>query len=219
LSDEKIAKAEVTVEQLLRESQLRVLSLKTVLSWMHVLGFKYESRKKHFYVDNHERSEVKKYRDKDFILRYLDREFRQHRWIRLLETDAQKYIDDGEISETHGYNYVQNGIEFVEYHVDHHVDFQKMGADAHAFGGLLSVRMPPGSKPVIVVGQDEAIFKQYLSMWKAWSGPGGLKAYNGSHGEGIVGVVVLNGEAKLLAVVELVTSIFREAAKIDYRRA
>ena len=59
LTDDAIATAKVTVEQLLKESRLRVLSLETVLSWMHKLGFKYETRKAHFYVDSHEKPEVK----------------------------------------------------------------------------------------------------------------------------------------------------------------
>ena len=67
LTDDAIATAKVTVEQLLKESRLRVLSLETVLSWMHNLGFKYETRKAHFYVDSHEKPEVKKYRDSEFI--------------------------------------------------------------------------------------------------------------------------------------------------------
>ena len=65
LTDEKIDSSEVTVEQLLKESRLSVLNLDTVLSWMHQLGFKYETRSKHFYVDNHKKPEVKKYHDGD----------------------------------------------------------------------------------------------------------------------------------------------------------
>ena len=77
-----------------------------------------------------------------------------------MKKDAKKYIGNGEITEAQGYNFVQKGIELVKYHVDYHANFQRMGADAHDFGSLLSVRMPPGSKPVIVIGQDEAIFSR-----------------------------------------------------------
>ena len=41
------------------------------------------------------------------------------------------------------------------------------------FGGNLSVRKPTGSKTVIFVGQDEAIFKQFLFLTKIWVGPSG----------------------------------------------
>ena len=143
---------------------------------MHQLGFKYETRSKHFYVDNHEKPEVKWYRDVGYVPRYLDREFRQHRWVQLLIEEAEKMIADGEIGEAQGLRFERDGKWYIEYHVDHHPTFQHLGAEKHQFGGLLSVRMPEGVLPVIVLGQDEAIFKQFLSWWKAWSGPGGLKA-------------------------------------------
>ena len=36
--------------------------------------------------------------------------------------------------------------------------------------------MPEGVLPIMVIGQNKAILRQLLSLWKAWSGPGGLKA-------------------------------------------
>ena len=85
-------------------------------------------------------------------------------------------IADGEIGEGQGYKYKKDGQTYVECHVDIHPELARLGAELHMFGGLLSVRKPPGTLPIIIFGQDEAIFKQYLSWWKAWSGPGGLKA-------------------------------------------
>jgi len=61
VSDEDIDNVEVTTDQLLRESGLRVLNLETVCCWMRALGFKYEHVKSHFYVDCHEKPEVKAY--------------------------------------------------------------------------------------------------------------------------------------------------------------
>ena len=61
VSDEDIDDVEVTTDQLLRESDLRVLNLETVCRWMRALGFKYERVKSHFYVDCHEKPEVKAY--------------------------------------------------------------------------------------------------------------------------------------------------------------
>ena len=60
----------------------------------------------------------------------------------------------------------------VEFHVDHHPDFQDL-AEELPFGGDLSVRKPPNLKPAIVFGQDECIFKQYAFTPKAWSTPDG----------------------------------------------
>ncbi len=44
------------------------------------------------------------------------------------------------------------------------------------FGGNLSVRKSIDSKTVIFVGQDEAIFKQFLYLHKVWVGPNGERA-------------------------------------------
>ena len=43
------------------------------------------------------------------------------------------------------------------------------------FGGNLSVRKPIGSTTVMYVGQDEAIFKQFLFSNKMWVGPSGQR--------------------------------------------
>ena len=143
---------------------------------MHVLGFRYEAKKKHFYVDTHKAPEVVKYRDEVWGPRYMERELRMHRWIRMSVEEAKVFIEKGEIGEGQGHRFTCNGEERIEYHVDDHPTFLELGAAAHRFGGLLSVRMPPNVLPIMLFGQDEAIFKQYLSHWKAWTAPGGLKA-------------------------------------------
>jgi len=43
------------------------------------------------------------------------------------------------------------------------------------FEGNLSIRKPIGSFAVIYVGQDEAIFKQFLFSNKMWVGPSGQR--------------------------------------------
>ena len=106
----------------------------------------------------------------------MERELRMHRWIRLSVEEAKVFIEKGEIGEGQGHRFTCNGEERIEYHVDDHPTFLELGAAAHRFGGLLSVRMPPNVLPIMLFGQDEAIFKQYLSHWKAWTAPGGLKA-------------------------------------------
>ena len=59
-------------------------------------------------------------------------------------------------------NYVH---DFLEYHVNMLPQFQyivdKIG-DKGNFGGWLSFRMNLGERPVICLGQDEAIFKHYI---------------------------------------------------------
>ena len=43
------------------------------------------------------------------------------------------------------------------------------------YGGKLSVRAPPKSKPLMIIGQDECIFHQYSMNYKKWVGPDGQR--------------------------------------------
>ena len=45
------------------------------------------------------------------------------------------------------------------------------------FGGILSIRKPVDVRAVIFVGQDEAIFKQFLFLKKLWVGPNGERPF------------------------------------------
>ena len=71
-------------------------------------------------------------------------------------------------------------MKCFEFHVDDCVVFQDWESwpdeDSERFGGCLSVRMPEGVKPIIVFGQDECIFKQYIFTKKSWKGPKGQTA-------------------------------------------
>ena len=60
--------------------------------------------------------------------------------------------------------------EWVEFHVDDH-NFEDCAVKD--YGGNLSVRMPAGRKPVIILGQDESIFNQNSHRGSQWVGPSG----------------------------------------------
>ena len=49
-----------------------------------------------------------------------------------------------------------------------------MGDDL-PYGGGLSVRMPPDCKPLMILGQDECIFKQFIFSKGIWVLPDGTK--------------------------------------------
>jgi hypothetical protein len=116
---------------------------------MKCLGFKYEVRRKIYYVDGHEKPVTE---------------------LNDLEEELEIKVGNG-----HRYTDPQTSIEMVELHVDAHPSFhEKMNATT-IFGGNLSVRMPPNTKPLIGFGQDECIFKQYLFSSKAWTTPDGQK--------------------------------------------
>ena len=163
----------ITVDSILAESNLKVLNQETIRNWMHKLGFKYEERKKCFFVDVHEREDVVKDRN-IFVKNYLAGELRRHVWIqkRVNEVGLQKLYANGELLKTQGYRFKKDGEEWIEFHVDDHSEFFEEGAKCE-YGGNLSVRFPEGENPLIRIGQDEAIFKQYQVTTKAWKGPRG----------------------------------------------
>jgi hypothetical protein len=169
--------AEYTMYELLQEHRLTKLSIPSVYRWMRLLGFKYEPRKKCYYVDGHEKPETKAYRKK-FVKRYFEDEKLMHRWIQIELTEKVKLEEEEEIELAYGYHFVdpETQVKMVEYHVDDHHGFQdKMNAMTR-FGGNLSVRKPQDRKPIIGFGQDEAIMKQYCFTTKAWTAPSGQKA-------------------------------------------
>jgi hypothetical protein len=59
---EELANDNFDMTDLLRENQLTKLTLETVYRWLDQLGFKYEARKKGYYVGNHEKPETVAYR-------------------------------------------------------------------------------------------------------------------------------------------------------------
>ena len=141
---------------------------------MHFLGFKYEVRKKSYYVDGHERPDTVMYR-KRFVKRYLQYERRTYRWIQV-SLDSSNKLKEDTPNLPKGHQYVnEQGETMVEYHVDDHPSFsEQLGGTP--FGGNLSVRKQQSDKPLIIMGQDECIFKQYLFSHKSWVAPDGTRA-------------------------------------------
>ncbi len=71
---------EVEVEKNLREYRLTNINPLTVYRWLIKLGFRYETRRKGYYVDGHEKPSTIEYR-KQFVIRYLQYERHAYRWI------------------------------------------------------------------------------------------------------------------------------------------
>jgi hypothetical protein len=161
------------------------ISLTTTWRWLHRLGFHYDNRKKSFFVDGHERPDVVCRRN-EFCSKYLSTlEPRTHRWIQVTKETVEKWKSENKISEDdagRGYTYREQhsgvpGIEMVEFHVD---DYDILDSIAEEmgfgiFGGNLSVRKPPGVKPIMIFGQDESVFNQFLLKSRQWVGPQGQR--------------------------------------------
>ena len=96
-----------------------------------------------------------------------------HRWIQVPATLAIELEAKGEVAKGSGYKYDSNGVSMVEYHVDSFAADNELLKEmvTTSLGGNLSVQFPQGSKPLIIFGHDECIFKQFLMPGKQWYGP------------------------------------------------
>ena len=158
------------------------ISLTTTWRWLRRLGFHYDNRKKSFFVDGHERPNVVCHRN-EFCTNYLSKlEPRTHRWIQVTKETVEKWKSEKRISDDaagQGYAYREqiSGEQMIEFHVDDyellHSVAEEMGFGL--FGGNLSVRKPPSMKPLMIFGQDESVFNQFLLKSRQWVGPQGQR--------------------------------------------
>ena len=73
----ELRRSSFSMAELLQENHLSKLYIQTVYNWLHIIGFKYEVRKKTYYVDGHEKADVVRYRT-NFCKRYLNHEIQMH---------------------------------------------------------------------------------------------------------------------------------------------
>ena len=175
------ASSTVTTSSTIRSSLLQdyvknPISMTTTWRWLRRLGFIYDTRKKSFFVDGHERLDVV-VRQNEFCTLYLTQlEPCAHRWIQVTAETVEEWKREGKMSEDHtcGFKYTSaDNTHMVEFHVDDLDFLHKMADDMGfgLFGGNLSVRMPEGAKPVMMFGQDESVFVQFYINSRQWVGP------------------------------------------------
>jgi hypothetical protein len=158
----------LTMEQFLETHGLSTVGLTTVWRWMHDLGFSYDMRKKSFYVDGHERSDVVAYRH-SFCTDYLTvYEPRCLRWVQLPKDKAMK-MEGVDVEFGYEFDDSETNIKMVEFHVDYCQGITGLKDEAPR----MSVRAPPESKPLMILGQDECVFTQFLLGQRTWVGPKG----------------------------------------------
>jgi len=160
-------------KKILKQYGLTCIDPSTVYRWMQKLGFKYEPRRKGYYVDGHEKPATIEYR-KQFVTRYLAYEQRAHRWIQIPLSEALELEDKKMIPKNSGYRYEDDhGESMVELHIDSCQIFEEKANKETKFGGWLSVRKAEEEKPLIMFGHDECIFKQFHTTNKSWKAPNG----------------------------------------------
>ena len=112
-----------------------------------------------------------KYRKK-IIEEYFKCEKDTYWWIHLTESDAidLEKENNQQLLENTYYEFEDlNGKKMREYHVNTHATFR----DETKYWKKLSIQWNPSTMPIMIVGQDKSVFKQYLFGHKCWVGPGG----------------------------------------------
>jgi hypothetical protein len=102
----------------MQEHGLKKICPSVIYGWMKLLGFKYEPRKKGYYVDGHEKPAAIEYCN-SFVKRYLMYESQMYCWIQLTAEESKKMEIKGLVTPNSGYKYEnKEGEDMVEYHVD-----------------------------------------------------------------------------------------------------
>jgi arginine repressor len=102
-------------QKLLKQYGLTCISPSTVCRWLKVLGFKYEVRKKGYYVNGHEKEGTLEYQWK-YVDRYLKREAQMYCWIQITSEEAQVLESENKIPKKTDYRYfdTETGVNMVE---------------------------------------------------------------------------------------------------------
>jgi hypothetical protein len=157
-----------TMANFLKGHGITTFGITTCLRWMKLIGFTYSHQRKSYYVDGHERDDVVASRAL-FCRKYLTEiEPRCLRWV---QYGAEELLA-ANLDPDFGYNYTdKDGNKFYEFHIDYCC---RRTSTADAMQGKIasmSVRAPPGSRPIECYGQDESLFSQFQFPSKGWVGP------------------------------------------------
>ena len=128
-------------------------------------------------VDGHEHKEVVKHR-RVFTKQYIEElELRCHRWVQMTVEEFSDLPCRQDIL-VGGHNYCNHdGTPMIELHVDVHQDLQEYAnAKYGEYGGNTSVRKPDDVKPMILFGQDEAVYSQFTFGCKQWVTGSGVRS-------------------------------------------
>lgn len=98
----------------------------------------------------------------------------------MLAVDIQ--VSQHELETTHNMLNPEFVYQFVDAHGNAHVEFhvdycstRYMNEDNVLLQGsknpTVSVRAPPGSRPIEIFGQDKSVFSQFTFPTKSWIGP------------------------------------------------
>ncbi|KAI2494539.1 hypothetical protein MHU86_19998 [Fragilaria crotonensis] len=160
-------------EMFLLEHGIRNFSIPTCWRWLHRLGFSYNTQKKGYYVDGHERSDVIACREQ-FCSDYLTKlEPRCLRWVQFTASELAT-TRNSILNPAFGHSYIDSEGEMCyEFHVDYCYSFDTANDGNGIMDGKvpsMSIRAPKPSRPIEIYGQDESVFsKSFPAKELGWS--------------------------------------------------
>ena len=117
-----------------------------------------------------------------FCKRYLtDYEPYCKRWVQLSAEEAKATMN---LNMTFGYGYhdIISNKDMIEFHVDYWSQHQQEAAANNNANNIdrqvtptTSIRISSRTRPLMIIGQDESVFAQYLLGSKTWVGPKGQR--------------------------------------------
>jgi hypothetical protein len=126
-----------------------------------------------YYTDGHEKGDNVRYR-LHFIDKYFNFELRTyHRWVQLKEEDAiaLEELDRKPLAKDLARKQFTSADDsrMQEYHIDCHEGLLKFVSEDNRqiHGADPSVDFPEGTRPLLIISQDESVFYQYLFSSKA----------------------------------------------------
>ena len=167
----------VSYEAFLASMKLSTILQSTAWRCIAAAGFVFKEHTKTYFTDRHENAENVAHRAA-FVKKYFKWEELSYRWVQLPTEDAIKLENEGNAGKekllpnsfVFEYTDVTTGKQMREYHVDAFPsEFERyIKPENTIHNGNLSHRFPSDRKPVILIGQDESIYKQFSFSSKAW---------------------------------------------------
>jgi hypothetical protein len=175
----------ISYEAYLGRFNLKSLCPQTALNWLQTSGFKFSATKKCYFNDKHENEENKAART-PFTEDYFRFERLSYRWIQI-PVDVAEALEREEdpkkeklLKDIWSFEFTddESGNKWREYHVDclpETTTNTYIKPEYKLFGGNLSRHFPEGETPVLMSGQDESAYKQFIFSSKSWKGSDGIQ--------------------------------------------
>ena len=165
----------INIEELKKYLGLQKISVSTSWRWLKMFGFDYSEQKKCYFTDGHEREDIKLDRNERFLLDYFKKERYTMRWVQITELkgkELENEIENFPKNCYHNYKDLEMNISMREYHIDTSKILENYIPNADKkYGGSKSVRYT--GRPLMMIGQDESTYHQYIFSNKSWKSPSG----------------------------------------------